>query len=100
MRSALQEDLIPMGLRLDELTISAGSTLDGQPLSNLELGGNLGFLIVAVRRSDGSVLVDPPNDLRIAAGDALVVLGRTSSLPDLARISSQKREVSYRGVKV
>lgn len=100
VRTALQEDLIPMGLRLDEVTISAGSALDGQPLGNLELGGNLGFLVVAVRRVDGTIFVDPPNDLRIAAGDALIVLGRTNSLPDLARISTQKREVTYRGVKL
>jgi voltage-gated potassium channel len=100
MRAALQEDLIPMGLRLDELTVTAGSSLDGQPLESIQVSGNLGFLIVAVRRTDGTVLVDPPNELRMAAGDALIVLGRGSSFPDLARLSSQKREVSYRGIKL
>jgi voltage-gated potassium channel len=100
LRSSLQEELVPMGLRLDELAISAGSALDGKVVGEIELSGNLNFLIVAVRRAKGDVVVDPPNDFRIVAGDALIVLGRGSNIPDLARILTQKREGSYRGLKV
>jgi voltage-gated potassium channel len=100
LNSSLHDELKLMGLHLDELPISAGSALDGKTLSNIDLGGNIGFLIIAVRRVSGAVVVDPPADCKIVGGDALIVLGHGTNIPDLAKLYTEKREFTYRGAKL
>lgn len=56
----LQHELEQIGMKLDQLNISAGSPLDGHAISDIDLRGNRGFLIVAVRRADGQMVLDPP----------------------------------------
>ena len=96
----LRHELERIGLGLDELPIGAGSPLDGHPLSDIELRGNRGFLIVAVRRSAGEVLIDPPGDCVLAAGDAVIVLGHSGELPHLEKRYAPAKEILYRGAKL
>jgi len=100
LNATLQDELRMMGLHLDELPISSGSALDGKTLSNIDMGGNVGFLIIAVRRANGTVVVDPPADCKIAAGDGLIVLGHGTNIPDLAKLYTEKRNFTYRGAKL
>lgn len=66
-------------LRLEELVITAGSPLDGRALH--ELTGPAVPLLV--RRHDGQLLANPARDLRLGAGDTLVVYGEASALGPL-----------------
>jgi voltage-gated potassium channel len=95
----LQSEFTQIGLRLDELPIAAGSELDGGAIGDIVLKGNHGFLIVSVRRADGSVVIDPPTDCALAAGDTVIVLGHIGDLPQLAKRYLRKREMTYRGAK-
>ncbi|WP_425396075.1 potassium channel family protein [Aeoliella sp.] len=96
----LQHELGHIGLKLDELSVTSGSPLDGHAVADIELGGNQGFLIVAVRKSGGNVLVDPDPTTTLAAGDAVIVLGHHGDLPQLAKRYTSKKEVYYRGAKM
>ncbi len=96
----LQHELGHIGLKLDELPVTKGSPLDGQTVGDIELGGNQGFLIVAVRQLAGNVLVDPAATQTLAAGDAVIVLGHQGDLPQLAKQYTTKQEVYYRGAKM
>ncbi len=93
----LQHELDTIGLKLDELLVTAGSPLDGHALSDIDLRGNRGFLIVAVRRSDGEIVLDPPGDCPLAGGDAIIVLGHAGELPQLEKRYSVSKEITYRG---
>lgn len=93
----LQHELGQIGLKVDELSITSGSPLDGHTLSDIDLKGNRSFLIVAVRRSDGEILVDPPGDCELSGGDTVIVLGHEGELPQLAKRYSGKKEIRYRG---
>jgi voltage-gated potassium channel len=95
----LQSEFTQIGLRLDELPIAAGSELDGGTIGDIVLQGNHGFLIVSVRRADGSVVIDPPTDCDLTAGDTVIVLGHIGDLPQLAKRYLRKREMMYRGSK-
>jgi voltage-gated potassium channel len=66
-------------LRLEELVISAGSPLAGRTLR--ELTGPAVPLLL--RRHDGQLLANPAQDLRLGAGDTLVVYGEASALRPL-----------------
>ncbi len=96
----LQHELGHIGLKLDELPVTNGSPLDGQSVGDIELGGNQGFLIVAVRKREGRVIVDPDIAEQLADGDAVIVLGHQGDLPQLAKRYTTKTEVYYRGAKM
>lgn len=93
----LQHELDQIGMKLDELRITAGSPLDGHTLGDIDLRGNRGFLIVAVRRADGQMMLDPPGDCPLAGGDAVIVLGHASELPKLEKRYAAAKEITYRG---
>lgn len=97
---SLQHELGHIGLKLDELEVTSGAPLDGQTVGDIELGGNQGFLIVAVRKPDGQVIVDPESTHRLGDGDAVIVLGHHGDLPQLAKRYTSKKEIYYRGAKM
>lgn len=96
----LQHELGQIGMKLDELQVTPGSPLDGHTLSDIDLSGNRGFLIVAVRRADGTMLLDPPGDCPLAGGDAVIVLGHAGELPKLEKRYAAAKEILYRGAKM
>ena len=78
--------------------VPSASPLVGQTVGDLEIGGNHGFLIVAVRHADGRVIVNPPDDTPIAEGHAVIVVGHDQDLPELKARYELRREHTYRGV--
>ncbi len=96
----LQHELGSIGMKLDELAISPGSPLDGQKVEDIELKGNRSFLIVAVRRSNAEIVLDPPGDCPLAGGDTVIVLGHAGELPQLAKRYAAPKEIMYRGAKM
>lgn len=93
----LQHELEQIGMKLDQLSIAAGSPLDGHTIGDIDLRGNRGFLIVAVRRSDGQMVLDPPGDCSLSGGDAVIVLGHANELPQLEKRYATTKEITYRG---
>lgn len=96
----LGRDLDRLGLRMEELRLAAGSPLVERPVREIEIGGNHGFLIVGLRRADGSVEVNPDESALLREGDTVVVIGHADDLPELRRRYETRREVMYRGARV
>ncbi|TWT88810.1 Inner membrane protein YbaL [Pseudobythopirellula maris] len=96
----LRHELEQIGLKLDELPIAAGSPLDGGTVGDIDLKGNRAFLVVAVRRADGGVAVDPPAEFALTGGDTVLVLGHANELPQLARRYAATKEILYRGARM
>lgn len=69
-------------LLVEEIEVQAGTSLDGNSLA-VTKGSSTAL---AVRRSDGSLLVPPPEDLTLVAGDVVVLMGTRESLPTLGRV--------------
>lgn len=88
-----------LGLRLEDLVIREGARLVGRPVGTIEVRGNRGFLIVALRRKDGGVTTNPDPDVVLAAGDTVIVLGHEDDLPELRARYDLLRQVSYRGAR-
>lgn len=67
------------GLRLEELAITEGSPLAGRSLRELR-GPAVPLLI---RHPDGQLIASPARDLKLEAGDVLVIFGQASDLNPL-----------------
>jgi voltage-gated potassium channel len=100
LRGDLQEELAALGLSVEELTLPPGSPLVGRPLDAIEIGGNHGFLIVGLRRTDGRVIANPDDGETLHQGDTVIVLGHANDLPALRKRYELERPIYYRGARV
>ena len=90
-------DLDQIGLEFDEIELQTSSPLVNRRLGEIEVRGAYGYLIIAVRRLDGSTVMHPPADLRLAIGDRIIVMGYVDDMPQLGS-KGPSRTVTYRGV--
>jgi voltage-gated potassium channel len=65
---------------LEEVKIGSNSVLAGVPLGEAHLRDTVGITVLAVRRADGQMLVNPPGDVVLCPGDTLIALGARSDL--------------------
>ncbi len=92
-------DIESIGLEFDEFPVEVGSQLAGKTLGEIEVRGAHGYLVVGVRRPDGSAVMHPPTEQRLEAGDTMIVLGYHDDIPEVgARFDVQARPMRYRGV--
>jgi voltage-gated potassium channel len=97
----LNDELGTIGLQMEELNIGAMSQLAGKALDEIEVRGNRGFLIVAVRSSDGAVIMNPAGDLKLKANDTVIVVGHRDDLAALcAAHTIQRQRMTYRGASI
>jgi len=99
IRGDLRDDLDQLGLRVEELKVPNGSPLVGRAIRTIEVGGNHGFLIVGLRRGDGSVTANPGDAELLGTGDTVIVLGHANDLPELRRRYELERQTYYRGAR-
>jgi voltage-gated potassium channel len=69
--------------RLEELLVSAESTLAGNTLRSAHLRDRTGALVLAIRRPDGSFVTNPSPEDMIGAGDVLISVGTAEQLAAL-----------------
>lgn len=97
------EDLSLCGLDISDLVVADQSPLAGRPLSDLEVRGNQGFLIIGIRTRDGVITPHPPVTTVLSGGDTIVVLAHKNEIPELAaRVAQEKSTpaMKYRGVSI
>ena len=70
-------------LKIEELVIRAGSRLDGQTLKDSRIHLELGIMVVAIKKSGGNMVFNPPGDARMERGDTLIALGRSAEIEHL-----------------
>lgn len=75
--------------RLEELTVSAASSLSGSTLREAQLRERTGALVLAIRRPDGAFLTNPSPEDVITAGDVLISVGTAEQLDMLARCAAR-----------
>jgi voltage-gated potassium channel len=70
-------------LRIEEVTVPAGSWMVGKPISEAQIRRHTNLLVVAVREASGRFIYNPGPETEIASGMALIVLGETESVQKL-----------------
>jgi voltage-gated potassium channel len=94
---ALNDELQQIGLRLTEVDVNESSPLVGQTVGNLERS-NAGFVIVALKRPDGSLVRALDQEIEIVAGDVIVLMGHQHALPELIH-RARAVQRTYRGAR-
>jgi voltage-gated potassium channel len=75
---------------LEELPVAPASWLDGLSIGEAHLRETAGITVLAVRRANGEMLVNPRESVVLAHGDRLIVMG---SRDDLERMEQDVRKV-------
>ena len=79
-----------MGLDVDieQVRVPESSEFAARSLEQTRMGRELGVIVLAIRKSDGRMLFNPPADTVIAAGDHLIVMGEPKNLRHLESLIS------------
>ena len=78
----------PLDFYMDEQRIGPDSDLAGRRLKDTTIRSDLGVIVVAVRRADGTLVTNPSPDIELTAGDILVSLGEYGKLDALKRLAA------------
>ncbi len=74
--------------RLEELVVSASSSLSGSTLRSAHLRDRTGALVLAIRRPDGIFVTNPSPEDVIEAGDILISVGTAEQLAALSELAA------------
>jgi voltage-gated potassium channel len=97
--STLTEMLSQLEIQIDELAITPNSDLIGTSVGTMEIRGNRNFIVVAVRRANGSLIIRPGVDIFLHEGDTVVVMGHRGDIPKFAAMHALDRQMQYRGAR-
>ncbi|MDM7327050.1 MAG: NAD-binding protein [Thermosynechococcus sp. Uc] len=84
-RSHLIELLSQLDLQIEEFTLPLESPLLGLAIAEVEAKGRGRFIIVAVRRCNGSLVTHPPLSLPLQAKDTVIALGQAAEIQTFFR---------------
>jgi len=79
-----------MGLDVDieQVRVPEGSDFSSRSLQQTEIRRELGVIVLAIRKSDGHMLFNPPAETVISVGDYLIVMGAPNNLRTLENMMS------------
>jgi voltage-gated potassium channel len=70
---------------IEQVQVSARSPFAEQTLEHLRVRRELGVIVLAIRRTGGQMIFNPPADMQINAGDHLIVMGEADQLQKLGQ---------------
>jgi voltage-gated potassium channel len=88
-------DFTTKGMGLDvgieQLSVPAASEFASKSLSQSRIRSELGVIVLAIRKSDGSMHFNPAAEAEIEAGDFLIVMGEHANLQKLEQMLGEVR---------
>ena len=81
---------IAMDISIDQVRVSADSEVAAKTIREMQLRRNMGVIVMAIRRHDGSMLFNPPADTSVEAGDYLIVMGKQEDLTALEGLAEPR----------
>ncbi|MBE9192889.1 TrkA C-terminal domain-containing protein [Gloeocapsopsis crepidinum LEGE 06123] len=94
-RNTLNELLAGIDVQVDELAIPADSPLANQTISDIEIRGKGAFIVVALRKTDGTMVIHPKHEMLLEVGDTVIVMGHRGDIPQFAKNYVLKRDIRY-----
>ena len=70
-------------IAIEQVAVADDCELAQSSIKDMQLGRELGVIVMAIRARDGATQFNPPADTRIRPGDFLIVMGRQESLRTL-----------------
>jgi len=82
---------IGLNVGIEQLRVPQSSGLASKSLEELQIRKEMGVIVLAIRKSDGRMLFNPPADAAIDGGDYLIVMGETADLRRLEQVLTEVR---------
>jgi voltage-gated potassium channel len=76
---------------MEQVRVPASSEFVSKSLEDMQLRKELGVIVLAIRKSDGRMLFNPPADAEIHGGDFLIVMGESANLRRLEQVLAEVR---------
>jgi len=70
-------------IALEQLRVGEGSGAATKTIREMQLGRDIGVIVMAIRKGNGSMIFNPPADTGVQVGDYLIVMGRSDNLRNL-----------------
>ncbi|MEO8049731.1 MAG: potassium channel protein [Acidobacteriota bacterium] len=75
-----------LDINIEQVQVSARSSFADRTLAEVQVRRDLGVIVLAIRKAAGEMLFNPPSEMKIAAGDHLIVMGEAGHLQRLEQL--------------
>ncbi len=82
---------IGQDIAIEQVRVADTSEMVARTIREMQLGRDLGVIVMAIRSRDGSMLFNPAADTAVRAGDYLIVMGRQEMLRTLEGLLADTR---------
>ena len=82
---------IGMDVSLEQVRVSETSQAVSRTIHELQLGREIGVIVMAIRKASGTMLFNPPANTPVSAGDYLIVMGQQQNLRALENLVAGPR---------
>jgi voltage-gated potassium channel len=82
---------IGLDVGIEQFSVPASSEYASKTLQETAIRKELGVIVLAIRKSDGSMQFNPAAEAEIEAGDCLIVMGELASLSKLEQMLGEVR---------
>jgi voltage-gated potassium channel len=82
---------IGLDVTIEQVRVADSSEMIARSIRDMQLGRNVGVIVLAIRKRDGQMLFNPPADTAIQGGDYLIVMGKQDNLRALESLLAEPR---------
>jgi voltage-gated potassium channel len=82
---------IGLNVGIEQVRVPSSSEFVSKSLEETQIRKELGVIVLAIRKSDGRMLFNPPADAEIHGGDFLIVMGESANLQRLEQMLAEVR---------
>lgn len=83
---------VDLDVAIEQVRVEPETEFASKTLRELQIRRELGVIVLAIRKSDGRMIFNPPAELEIVAGDFLIVMGEQQDLQKLEiRLTNPRR---------
>jgi len=75
-----------LDVNIEQVQVSTRSSFADRTLAEVQVRQELGVIVLAIRKAAGEMLFNPPSEMKITAGDHLIVMGETGHLQRLEQL--------------
>jgi voltage-gated potassium channel len=76
---------------IEQVQVAANSEMVNRTIKEMQLSKEVGVIVMAIRKSDGQMLFNPPAEAAVRGGDYLIVMGRPGNLRSLENLLAGRR---------
>jgi voltage-gated potassium channel len=74
---------------IEQVRVPGSSEFVSKSLQETQLRKDLGIIVLAIRKSDGRMIFNPPAEAIIESGDHLIVMGEAANLRRLEKVFAE-----------